>query len=124
MPTEGARSRAARTLSVLVVAMAASVGGEIGGENGGDCEQGRALFAGERSLSAHLAGQTFELPQDAVRCVSCHESDGTIAGGARPTFATALTRLTLTRALARRGGPPSVYRSATLCRAVRDGIDP
>jgi hypothetical protein len=95
---------------------------------------GRALFFGARPLAAHVAGQDWQLPQEAVVCSNCHQRGaasapgvferGVPAAGAAPSFGPPLTRATLTRTLARRGGPPSAYDGAKLCRAVREGIDP
>jgi hypothetical protein len=95
---------------------------------------GRALFFGARPLTAHVAGQDWELPQEAVVCSNCHQrgassAPGGIGRGAPaaetpPSFGPPLTRATLTRTLGRRGGPPSAYDGGKLCRAVREGIDP
>jgi hypothetical protein len=94
----------------------------------GDVALGRVLFSGARPLAAHVAGQDWDLPQDAVACTNCHQrgsSPGPSAAvGPDVSFGPPLTRTTLTRALGRRGGPPSVYDGARLCRAMRDGIDP
>jgi hypothetical protein len=90
-----------------------------------DVALGQALFSGARPLAAYIAGQDWALPQDAAACTNCHQH-GPSSSAAPPAepFGPPLTRATLTRALARRGGPPSVYDGAKLCRAVRDGIDP
>ena len=95
-------------------------------------ETGRQLFAGERPLAATMAGHTAPLPQDAVRCTNCHRRE--TGAAARPTADSALDETqdfgpglgagSLTRAVARRGGPPSVYDGAAFCRVLREGIDP
>jgi hypothetical protein len=96
----------------------------------GEVALGRALFFGARPLAAHVAGQDWQLPQEAVACANCHQrrlssgAGAAFAAGGPLSFGPPLTRATLTRALGRRGGPPSAYDSAKLCRAVRDGVDP
>jgi mono/diheme cytochrome c family protein len=105
----------------LLLGLAAAFGCRSGA-GAGEVELGRALYAGERPLAAHVAGQDFVLPEEAARCAGCHAGDAAEAP-ARP-FAPTLTRPTLTEARARRGGPPSTYDADRLCRALRDGIDP
>jgi hypothetical protein len=96
----------------------------------GEVALGRSLWVGTRPLAAHVAGQDFELPQDAAVCTNCHQSGPASAStAASPVslaqpFGPPLTRTTLSQPRGRRGGPPSVYDSAKLCRALRDGIDP
>jgi hypothetical protein len=91
---------------------------------------GGALFFGVRPLAAHVAGQDWELPRDASACSNCHERGPLPAPGAASatgpsvSFGPPLRRENLTRAIGRRGGPPSAYDGAKLCRAMRDGIDP
>jgi hypothetical protein len=83
----------------------------------GEVALGRALFHGARPLTAHLAGQSWALPPTAVACRNCHQP-------APASLGPPLTRASLTGALARRGGPPSSYDRARLCRAMREGVDP
>lgn len=122
MPTDRRnRGKMARPwLWAAVLVFAGGAGSAIGSSN--DVALGRALFSGARPLAAHVAGQDFALPQDAAICTNCHQSDQ--ASGPPQSFGPPLTRRTLTRALARRGGPRSTYDGVTLCRALRDGIDP
>jgi hypothetical protein len=95
-------------------------------------ERGGQLFAGERPLTATMAGHTAPLPQDAVRCTNCHrrEADAVVRSAADAAldvtqdFGPGLGASALTRAVARRGGPPSVYDGAAFCRVLREGIDP
>jgi hypothetical protein len=87
-------------------------------------ELGRELFSGEPSrelplLRGRLAGHETQLPAVATRCMNCHATS-TTAGA----IGTPLRRDTLQRALPRRGGPPSAYDQSSLCRLLRDGIDP
>ncbi len=89
--------------------------------------RGRQLFDGELALAARIAGQDFALPAAASRCVNCHAAGR--GGAASPPAATqqvgpALTQRTLTEAVRRRGGPPSRYDAASLCRLLRSGVDP
>ena len=98
----------------------------------GERETGRQLFAGERPLTATMAGHTAPLPQDAVRCTNCHRREtGAVARPGADSaldetqdFGPALGAGSLTRAVARRGGPPSVYDGPAFCRVLREGIDP
>lgn len=105
--------------------------------------QGRALFEGAAvpdggmSLQGHLAQQTVALPAAATRCINCHSSgaagnapasrlaDGRAVGNARGAeLGGALDARRLAQMQPRRGGPPSVYDAAALCRVLREGIDP
>jgi hypothetical protein len=95
-------------------------------------ERGGQIFAGERPLTATMAGHIAALPQDAVRCTNCHRRE--TAAVVRPAadsaldvtqdFGPGLGARGLTTAVARRGGPPSVYDGASFCRVLREGIDP
>jgi hypothetical protein len=77
---------------------------------------GRELFNGTRPLAAHLDGHGESLPPMAARCANCHEGAQVIGG--------AVDKATLTRAVPRRGGPPSRYDEAAFCKLLRTGIDP
>ena len=89
--------------------------------------QGRQLFRGEAStlgaLSGRVAGHADDLPAMATRCTNCHTT-GTSAAVNTPAFAPRLNGQTLTQPMPRRGGPPSAYDAAALCRVLRVGIDP
>ena len=114
--------------ALVLVGAVACTSGRLRAER----ETGRQLFAGERPLTATMAGHTAPLPQDAVRCTNCHRREtGAVP---RPTADSALDETqdfgpglgagALTQAVARRGGPPSVYDGAAFCRVLREGIDP
>jgi hypothetical protein len=82
-------------------------------------ERGQLIY--QQGLpSAHLAGDESTLPGLATRCVNCHESNR----GAQGAFAPALNANMLTNLHARRGGPPSRYDQASLCKLLHEGIDP
>ena len=91
--------------------------------------QGRQLFHGEAStlgaMPGRLAGHGDDLPALATRCSNCHTSG---AGADTPSktleFAPRLNRQGLTQPLSRRGGPPSAYDAVSLCKLLREGIDP
>jgi hypothetical protein len=89
-------------------------------------ELGQALFIGTRPLTARLAGHGFDLPQMAVRCTNCHrrEDERCPAAASSQDFAPALGPARLTRPMPRRGGPPSTYDRAGLCRLLGAGVDP
>ena len=91
--------------------------------------QGRQLFHGEAStlgsVSGRLAGHTDDLPAMATRCANCHSAGGgPDVPSTAPEFAPRLNREGLTQPLPRRGGPPSVYDATSLCKLLREGIDP
>jgi hypothetical protein len=77
---------------------------------------GRELFDGTRTLNAHLDGHGDSLPPMASRCTNCHAGAQMIGG--------VIDETTLTRPVARRGGPPSRYDEAAFCKLLRTGIDP
>lgn len=97
-------------------------------------EGAKALFHGTASLAGmplrgRLAGHPADLPTAATRCINCHSTDSKSGGGglsrrASNAFGTPLNAATLAGRLPRRGGPPSRYDAASLCRVLRDGIDP
>lgn len=78
--------------------------------------QGLALYLGQAPLPAQLRGHEEALPGHAARCSNCHE-------GAQP-IGPRLDAAWLAQPQARRGGPPSRYDAASLCRLLREGIDP
>jgi hypothetical protein len=77
---------------------------------------GAALYEGRQPLAARVSGHEQPLPAPAARCTNCHEGAQAIAP--------ALNAGTLVHRLPRRGGPPSRYDAAALCRLLRDGVDP
>lgn len=89
--------------------------------------QGHALFHGQASalgvLPGRVAGHADVLPAMATRCTNCHTT-GVSAAANTPAFAPRLDRQSLTQPTSRRGGPPSAYDAASLCRVLREGIDP
>ena len=89
-------------------------------------EAGAELFDGRRALAARIGGHDDALPAQATRCANCHLTGAAPAGAASApsNFGSVLSAATLTRALPRRGGPPSRYDAAALCRLLRDGTDP
>jgi len=78
--------------------------------------EGAALYEGRQPLVARVSGHEQPLPALATRCVNCHEGAQAIGP--------ALNERTLAQPLPRRGGPPSRYDAAALCRLLREGIDP
>lgn len=90
--------------------------------------QGRQLFHGEAStlggVPGRLAGHGDDLPAVATRCANCHSTGGAQDFPSTLEFAPRLNRPGLTQPLPRRGGPPSAYDAASLCKLLREGIDP
>ena len=100
-------------------------------------ELGRQLFSADPNgagiPSGRLVGHENDLPVAATRCMNCH-----VAGAAHPgpflanatqanasnQFGTPLNAQTLTLRQPRRGGPASAYDVASMCKLLRDGIDP
>lgn len=92
-----------------------------------DTSAGRALFEGQLSIPARLSGHDVDLPPAASRCTNCHRRDTAPPGSAGDDTRSYGPRLDvrgLTESRARRGGPPSRYDAAALCRLLRDGVDP
>jgi hypothetical protein len=90
---------------------------------------GEQLFDGRQPLGAQIQGHAEPLPPAAARCSNCHVTQAVrqgaaAAGLAGAAFAPLLTAATLDQDLPRRGGPPSRFDAASLCRLLRDGIDP
>jgi hypothetical protein len=87
-------------------------------------ELGRKLYRGEAALTARMTAHSETLPLEAVRCVNCHKREGEPAAQAvSENFGPALGA-GLARPTVRRGGPPSRYDARSLCRLLRDGVDP
>jgi hypothetical protein len=87
---------------------------------------GAGLFRGEPPLPATLAGHSEALPAIATRCSNCHQPGQRSPAVPEPAAAVAprLTGAGLARRQSRRGGPPSAYDAAALCRLLRTGADP
>ena len=91
-------------------------------------EHGRQLFVGKRPMSGLITGHAATLPAHASRCMNFHAA-GTApksvsASASTPLLGPTLTIRLLTQPVARRGGPPSHYDEASLCRLLRTGVDP
>jgi hypothetical protein len=97
-------------------------------------QRGQALFSGAAELQGRVVGHQVDLPAAAVACINCHgdaaserpllASAEAAASGVAPRFAPPLTAQHLAQARPRRGGPPSQYEAASLCRLLREGLDP
>lgn len=75
-------------------------------------------------LRGRLAGHPGDLPSAATRCVNCHATGATAGQLLTAAFGPSLDSDALARAISRRGGPPSRYDAVSLCRLLREGIDP
>lgn len=96
-----------------------------------DAERGRRLFNGDLPLTARVSGHTASLPPQASRCVNCHAAGtappaapAAAASSSTPSFGPALDARLLLQDARRRGGPPSRYDEAALCKLLATGIDP
>ncbi len=113
-------------IHAFVLALCAAAAAQ--GAEQGSAERGRLLYRGELALVARIAGQDFALPAMASRCANCHSPS--TSGATSPALADqqsvgpALTSALLTQLVRRRGGPPSRYDSAALCKLLRSGVDP
>ena len=89
-------------------------------------DAGAELFDGRRAVAARIGGHDDGLPAQATRCANCHLTGAppVAAASAPSNFGPVLSAATLTQARPRRGGPPSRYDAAALCRLLRDGTDP
>jgi hypothetical protein len=90
-------------------------------------QRGAALFEGKSKLRARILGSEELLPDDTVTCSNCHPIEpvlGTSRDGVSPDFAPRLGPSSLKQERRRRGGPPTRYDQAALCRVLRDGVDP
>lgn len=88
---------------------------------------GRALFEGSAPLAGRLAGHERDLPAAATRCINCHRRDTAPPGSSgndTRSYGPRLDAQALVAPRPRRGGPPSRYDAAALCRLLRDGVDP
>ena len=100
-------------------------GGDVGEGRGTGGAADRVLAGdGATVLRGRLAGHPVDLPQAATRCVNCHTAGAAAGQSLTAAFGPALDSATLARAISRRGGPPSRYDAASLCRLLREGIDP
>jgi cytochrome c5 len=86
-------------------------------------EAGRQVFTGAQPLVAHMPGHSQALPVAAARCSNCHAAPGLPASGAS-SLGPRLNAGQLMQPQARRGGPLSRYDAASLCRVLREGVDP
>ena len=100
-------------------------------------ELGRQLFSGDPNgagmLRGRMVGHEEDLPVAATRCMNCHVAGAARQGqplenatqaNASSQCGTPLNARTLTLHQPRRGGPASAYDVASLCKLMRDGIDP
>lgn len=89
---------------------------------------GERIFKGDAPVVAHVSGYGKPLTTEASRCVNCHEIGDSTRPGTGSTAATpigpALSVDTLTREVARRGGPPSRFDEGSFCRLLTAGVDP
>jgi hypothetical protein len=122
MASSGSRRRWRITFALSAAALCA-LALIVGARPSPRAEQGQRLFDGELTLTARMAGHEQVLPQQAVACSNCHEREGAASRDAQ-SFGTVLGPRSLVQPVARRGGPASRYTLPSLCRVLRDGIDP
>lgn len=103
----------------LALVVAAHAAGTVAGDPASVAHLGALIFNGDVAVPAHLRGDPQPLPAAASRCVNCHAQDPGRSG-----FAPPLSRVSLTVAQPRRGGPASAYDASAFCRVLRTGIDP
>ncbi len=112
--------RLARFLPSLLIALSCLTQG-VG--HGAVTADGMSLFTGRTPIAARLVGHAETLPVQASRCSNCHAINPPRAPIAA-SFAPVLDAPSLLSPISRRGGPPSKFDSASLCKLLRDGIDP
>lgn len=114
--------RALALASGLVASMGAAA-------QAADIERGRRLFNGDLPLTGAVSGHTTTLPPQASRCVNCHAPgsappSGSASAASTQSFGPALGPKLLLQDTRRRGGPPSRYDEAALCKLLSTGVDP
>jgi hypothetical protein len=88
-----------------------------------DTADGKRLFNGQTPIPARLLGHAEVLPAPTARCSNCHAITPPSIPRAS-SFAPVLDAPSLLNPLSRRGGPPSKFDAASLCKLLREGIDP
>ena len=113
---------------VLACGLTASIGAAA---QAADADRGRRLFNGDLPLDSTISGHRAPLPAQASRCVNCHaagsappSTTAASASAATQSFGPALSAKLLLQDARRRGGPPSRYDEAALCKLLSTGIDP
>lgn len=107
-----------RRLLLFAVVIAPTIGFFAGA---GDWLRGYAIYRGHLGVTGRIAGQSFDLPREALRCAGCHESAAPELAGAG---ALSLDLRMLGAPRSRRGGPPTAYTLESFCLTLRNGIDP
>jgi hypothetical protein len=120
LPIPEAARRLARFLPNLLIALSCLTQGIA---HGAVATDGKALFTGQTPIAARLVGHAETLPVQASRCSNCHAVNPPRSPIAA-SFAPVLDAPSLLSPISRRGGPPSKFDSASLCKLLRDGIDP
>ncbi len=88
-----------------------------------DTADGKRLFNGQTPIPARLVGHAEVLPASTARCSNCHAiTPPNIPLAA--SFAPVLDAPSLQKPLSRRGGPPSKFDATSLCKLLREGVDP
>jgi hypothetical protein len=92
-------------------------------------ELGEAIYHGHAAMPGRIRGHELTLPTQATRCINCHVGTRppvlpSIPNATTQTFGPSLHADHLTRALPRRGGPPTRYDADSLCTLLRNGMDP
>lgn len=119
------RTVAGLLLGAAAVATAQTAPGSAPPAAGAD--HGRRLFEGQAPLDGRLGGHPKSLPVDTIRCMNCHRREPWPAGtpaAQTQGYGPILDAASLRTPTPRRGGPPSRYDAASLCRLLRDGVDP
>lgn len=115
-------------MKVCAFVLALCTSAAVQGAEPSSAERGRQLYQGESALVARIAGQDFTLPATASRRVNCHSPSTSSATSPaladQQSIGPALTSALLTQSVRQRGGPPSRYDSAALCKLLRSGVDP
>ena len=83
---------------------------------------GRDIFEGKAAIRARMVGHADPLPPNAIRCGNCHRIDRSLPQSR--SFAPILDARQLQESVSRRGGPASRFDALSLCKLLRDGIDP
>jgi hypothetical protein len=112
----------------IVAALALAGASAIATDLSPAAQEGQRLFSGQTPMSGQIVGHRSALPLLASRCVNCHAAGASTSASdpqdVTSSFGPVLSAKLLAEPVARRGGPPSRYDDAALCRLLRTGVDP
>ena len=82
-------------------------------------DNGASIYSGQLVVPAYMVGHQSPIPPLASKCSNCHKPDDKQIALAPKINAQELMGLK-----SRRGGPPTRFDAVSLCKLLREGIDP